>query len=261
MQIETLRKLLQPYIPNGQTMERAFILSETAKLLRHLIQSNAELKLMNASIAASAASSGGQAAPPPDGNPNKAGPQWLINQIQKQHEELDQLKKKIAVLDADNEDKAEQILKLQGAANKRRAAIKSKRGAPTKKACTNCVAAKRRCDSQRPCGPCVKRGCPDTCRDVPKVVRTKRFRAGAADGDSDTSGAGGSRKSAAGLASISSAAAAAIQSEGSVKRKRRRTAKVEQEDEGDSTEEEEMQAAPETDKLHELLAALEKSGQ
>eukprot|EP00468_Gymnochlora_sp_CCMP2014_P011020 CAMPEP_0167755262 /NCGR_PEP_ID=MMETSP0110_2-20121227/8725_1 /TAXON_ID=629695 /ORGANISM="Gymnochlora sp., Strain CCMP2014" /LENGTH=370 /DNA_ID=CAMNT_0007641227 /DNA_START=133 /DNA_END=1245 /DNA_ORIENTATION=+ len=43
--METLRRLIQPFIPNGQAMERAFILTETAKLLSALLRQNSELKL------------------------------------------------------------------------------------------------------------------------------------------------------------------------------------------------------------------------
>jgi len=46
--IDTLRRILMPYLPNGVNTERAFILAEAAKLLTALLKQNAELKTFHA---------------------------------------------------------------------------------------------------------------------------------------------------------------------------------------------------------------------
>eukprot|EP00954_Amorphochlora_amoebiformis_P025919 1376033-Amorphochlora_amoeboformis.AAC.1 len=61
--IETLRRLIQPFLPNGQAMERAFILSEAAKLLARLIRENTELRLLLNKPASQGSVNGTGAAP------------------------------------------------------------------------------------------------------------------------------------------------------------------------------------------------------
>uniref|UniRef100_A0A7S0H561 Zn(2)-C6 fungal-type domain-containing protein n=1 Tax=Amorphochlora amoebiformis TaxID=1561963 RepID=A0A7S0H561_9EUKA len=223
--IETLRRLIQPFLPNGQAMERAFILSEAAKLLARLIRENTELRLLlnkpasqgsvngtgaapsvatnqaaaAAAAAAAAHAAGIAAAPAPPGVGVLAGvpptimptapvdsSKWFLAMARNHQEEqkvMERLQTDVTRLSSELSEKNEMIKRLQEA-NPAAAAVAvaaaarkrniPKRSAPTKKACTNCVQAKRRCDVQRPCTACTKRGDEDTCKDAPPRIDTKK---------------------------------------------------------------------------------------